>query len=200
MRTLRGSGRDHTTSDEAVPALAAIAAVVAFAGCGGPQKTQQGMPCRDSGPRIVGHDFDVTEERAAMAREVSADGDRPVAVVIAGDQRDDFLLDSEIRSILDEYFDKKLIRIGSEYDEDIANTTVAERRRDRRWDVCLDQYLQLRNGALTYEEIRLLRRLGIKRTPAVLILSPDGRLRDLQQGFDADGDELLEVLTFYGPE
>ena len=169
--------------------------VCATAGCAG-QVQQFGVACRRGGPAPVVEEFDHASERALRVRRISR-GTRPVLILVGMTYDRHALESSVIREVVETEFDYEFVVVAGPYDEMEDRREVSERVRSGDWDVCLDQYLHMRDDwPLSRADIEVLRRLGVIQTPTLFVFRADGVLLGLLQGSQLDNErEILRALA-----
>jgi hypothetical protein len=136
--------------------------------------------------------LDVAGERQRLAEQALA-GDGPagrrVLAVVFGDEQEIAALSAAgVRDVLARSFVTRPIRISNPYDE------AANRRYWRRHfgqAVSFQFYLLHRNVPYTARDLATLRRLGVVKTPAFLLLDGAGKTLWTSQGDPALDPELL---------
>jgi hypothetical protein len=150
------------------------------------------LACVSPGAPQPAPGLDVAGERRRLAEQAlggaGPSGKRVLAVVFGDEQEIAALSGAGVRDVLARSFVTHSIRISNPYDE------AANRRYWRRnfgQAVSFQFYLLHRNVPYTSRDLATLRRLGVVKTPAFLLLDDAGKTLWTSQGDPALDAELL---------
>ncbi len=149
----------------------------------------------------IGFDFDVNNERRLEGKNIQKSSfqgvineqKKVILVMVSGGYRNIDMYD-ETKTLVNEFFYQRKYNISSHYDEESFKKDMQY----YNYRVSLDFYLQRRNQSFTPHEIRTMRKLGFKKTPALLIMDLSGNTLESFQGIDTpELGELHDLLCGY---
>lgn len=143
----------------------------------------------------------------ALPQRIAADhcaatGARVLVYVHGVDDVDDALCDPQIASVIYQRFRYAPHDVGYSYDE--ARLRAYYIQRSYSFAVDFDDYLQRKERPYTAQNLRDLRELGVRRTPAYILLDCRGEEVARYTGPSADEDpegfatQFRRFLTLYG--
>ena len=157
----------------------------------------EGGPRREGGPADVGHHFDVDAERTKQAIRIAdnSQNNKPLVLIlfVAGNWELDHIRNPDALPQIRALCNVRIFRIENayDYDEGEFRNIWSQHVASGQWDVSFDQYLQMKDYPYMYDDIKLLRRFGVFRTPCAMVFDRKGRLLDLKDG---DIDDLGTMI------
>lgn len=146
----------------------------------------------------IGFNFNVNDERRKEARDLSSSTyqggirkNKQVAIILISGGYHAIEMYDETETVISEFYYWRKYDLAYRYDEDNAKRYMAR----EGYTVSLDFYLQHRNQGFTPDEIYTMRRLGFKKTPAILIMDLSGNTLESFQGYDVPEGEGLHWLV-----